>query len=70
MKSKKKDRGNLTQELRDDFVARAKAQYHDVGTCEIDDDADVSYVSPTRGGDNGAYVQAWVWVDGKENGDG
>ena len=59
-----KDRGNLTQEMRDDFVQRAKAQYHDEGTCEIDDNAEVSYVSPAKGGDGGAFVQAWVCVYG------
>lgn len=62
-----KDRGNLTQEMRDDFVKRAKAQYHDEGTCEIDDNALVSYVSPGNGGAGGAYVQAWVWVSGEED---
>lgn len=61
-----KDRGNLTQEMRDDFVQRAKAQYHDEGTCEIDDNAEVSYVSPAKGGDGGAYVQGWLWVSGEK----
>lgn len=35
----------------------AKAQHECEGTCEIDSNAVVS-----RGGDPGAYVQAWVWV--------
>lgn len=33
-------------------------EYHDDGTIEIDSDAKVS-----EGTENGAYVQAWVWVD-------
>lgn len=33
-------------------------EYHDDGTIEIDSGAKVS-----EGTDNGAYVQAWVWVD-------
>lgn len=57
-----KDRGNLTEEARQYFIRRAQAEYHDEGTCEVDDDALVSYVSPSRGGQGGAYVQAWVWV--------
>ena len=36
----------------------AKALFHDGGVIEIDDNAVVS-----RGGSNGAYVQAWVWVE-------
>jgi hypothetical protein len=58
----KKDRGNLTQEMRDNFVRLAQEQFQDEGHIEIDDNAEVSYVSPAKGGDNGAYVQAWVWV--------
>jgi hypothetical protein len=57
-----KDRGNLTQKMRDAFIAQAQTLYHDEGTCEIDAHADVSYVSLARGGGGGAYVQAWVWV--------
>ena len=41
----------------EEFRAEAKKQYEVEGECEIDDDAVVS-----RGDDNGAYVQAWVWV--------
>jgi hypothetical protein len=36
----------------------ARAQHQREGWCEIDYDALVS-----EGGDNGAYVQAWVWVN-------
>ena len=41
-----------------EFIEAARAQYEDEGTIEIDDNAVVS-----RGSDNGAYVQAWVWVE-------
>lgn len=40
------------------IVDLAKMQRHVDGECEIDDTASVS-----EGNDNGAYVQAWVWVD-------
>ena len=47
---------------RDDWTARvlelAEEQHADMGQCEIDSDALIS-----DGGDNGAYVEAWVWVD-------
>ena len=36
----------------------AKRLYESEGSIEIDPNATVS-----RGGDPGAYVQAWVWVD-------
>ena len=35
--------------------------WHDDGRIEIDDDAQIS-----RGDSNGAYVQAWVWVNDDE----
>lgn len=35
----------------------AKDEHQEDGRCEIDDDAKVS-----EDKDNGAYVQAWVWV--------
>ncbi|MEZ5846505.1 MAG: hypothetical protein R3C70_07125 [Geminicoccaceae bacterium] len=41
----------------DDFRAAARTIYGEEGKIEIDDDAVVS-----RGDDDGAYVQAWVWV--------
>ena len=40
------------------IIDLAKEQYHREGECEIEDSAIVS-----EGSDNGAYVQAWVWVD-------
>ena len=39
-------------------IALAKKQYHNEGTLEIDEGATIS-----RGAENGAYVQAWVWVE-------
>jgi hypothetical protein len=39
------------------FRSRAKELYHEEGEIEIDGDARVS-----TGVDQGAYVQAWVWV--------
>ena len=41
----------------EDFVNAARFVHHRDGELEIDDDAVVS-----RGDDDGAYVQAWVWV--------
>src|SRR5438105_4681318 len=40
------------------IVALAREQCYRDGECEIDETAIVS-----EGADNGAYVQAWVWVD-------
>jgi len=37
--------------------ARAKSLYQSDGSIEIDENARVS-----RGGETGAYVEAWVWV--------
>jgi hypothetical protein len=39
------------------FRSRAKELYHEEGEIEIDENAQVSV-----SGDEGAYVQAWVWV--------
>lgn len=39
------------------FRNRAKELYYDEGQLEVDDNAPVSI-----GDDDGAYVQAWVWV--------
>ena len=45
------------------YVARAQHEWHKDGEVEIDDAAIVSEC------EEGAYVQAWVWVDrpGKED---
>ena len=42
----------------EDFVNAARFVHQRDGEIEIDDDAVVS-----RGDYDGAYVQAWVWVD-------
>jgi len=39
------------------FRKQAKSTYHEEGQIEIDSNARVS-----RGSDEGAYVEAWVWV--------
>jgi hypothetical protein len=39
------------------FRNRAKELYHEEGEIEVDDNARVS-----SGGDEGAYVEGWVWV--------
>jgi len=43
------------------FRTRARELYHEEGEIEVDSDARVSI-----GGDDGAYVAAWVWVPLKE----
>ena len=43
----------------EEYRQQAKKKYEDEGTLEIDDNAAISR-SPEG---NGAYVQAWVWVD-------
>ena len=50
----------MTSEERSDrwYQKKARAQYHVEGCTEVDPHAPVS-----RGDPDGAYVQAWVWVD-------
>lgn len=57
---KKSKRAALAKKAARDLlvVGLAKDQHQDEGTIEVDDGAIVS-----EGNDNGAYVQAWVWVD-------
>lgn len=45
---------------RQEIVDMAKEIYHKDGEVEVDDNAKLSESGP--GGDNGCYVQAWVWV--------
>lgn len=40
----------------------ANDRYGSEGTIEVDDNAKVSELETTEN-ENGAYVQAWVWVD-------
>ena len=44
------------------FRARAKEMYQQEGEIEVDNDALIS-----RGDDEGAYVEAWVWVPDDED---
>lgn len=62
----KKTKKRLTREMRKAYVEAAQRQHQDEGTLEIDDDAEVSWVSPEEGGHGGAYVQAWVWVNDED----
>lgn len=52
------------------YVDAARRIYDDEGTCEVDEydpaHSIVSRCSEAEGGDNGAYVQAWVWVEDAE----
>ena len=48
---------SFTQEEYQSYVERAQTQYNDGGEVQVPDDARVS-----AGAENGAYVQAWVWV--------
>jgi hypothetical protein len=52
----------LTRTQKKAYVEAAQRQHHDEGTCEIDDDAKVSWAP----GNGGAYVQSWVWVDDED----
>lgn len=45
---------------RQKWIEKARAQYQNEGTIEIDDNAEVSR------GDDGAYIHAWVWVPNEE----
>jgi hypothetical protein len=47
------------------FRARAKEIYYQEGEIEVDNNALIS-----RGDDEGAYVEAWVWVPSSEEEDG
>jgi hypothetical protein len=51
---------NAASPLTTNYLARAKDEWHRDGEIEIDDDAIVSE------SDEGAYVQAWVWVSRPE----
>lgn len=42
---------------RKEIIELARKEHQRDGECEIDNDAKLS-----EGGDNGTYVQAWVWV--------
>jgi hypothetical protein len=55
------DYGRLVMKSDKWFRIRAKELYHQDGQIEVDGNARIS-----RGDDEGAYVEAWVWVPLKE----
>ena len=61
--------GNLSSPDEECYRNMALDQFGEEGQIEIDADAVVSV--PTDGtGDGGAWVQAWMWVDGPDEEDG
>ncbi len=46
------------------MIAAARSQYESEGEIEIDDNAKLSRAEGNP--DNGAFVQAWVWVSDEE----
>ena len=49
------------------YVDAASRLYHEEGTIEIDDETRSSVSAQvSRGADDGAYVEAWVWVPNEE----
>jgi len=46
------------------MIAAARSQYQSEGEIEIDDNAKLSRAEGNP--DNGAFVQAWVWVSDEE----
>lgn len=55
------DKDGLTKAQRESYIRRAKEQYEEEGSIEIDDHAKLSV-----GGEKGCYVEAWVWVYDEE----
>ena len=54
----------------EEYRQKARAQYGKDGEIEIDDDADISRDSRPETPvhlEDGAYVQAWVWVTSEED---
>ena len=49
---------------RKQMIAAARSQYESEGEIEIDDNAKLSRAEGNP--DNGAFVQAWVWVSDEE----
>jgi len=52
------ERNVMKKITRKQYIARAR-EIHQDDDCEIDDNA---RLSKPEGGDEGAWVQAWVWV--------
>ena len=51
------------------YAKTARQYYHDGGTVEIDDEPIVSMILDEKENIVGAYVQAWVWVEKKPQGE-
>ena len=49
------------------YRKRAKELFQEDGRIEVDEDA---VVSSNKDGDEGAYVQAWIWVSDDDRDDG
>lgn len=45
------------------YIERARLLFEKEGFLEIDDFPKVSKTDELDNGDDGAYVQCWVWVD-------
>jgi hypothetical protein len=56
-------------DVRETFRTRAVEIWATDGHIELDDDARVSLSRKDDGTVRGAYVQAWVWVDARSEGD-
>ena len=60
MPTKTKSVDSYEDHMEEAYVKAAKKLYERRGAIEVDPDATVSL-----GEEDGAYVQAWVWVDGE-----
>ena len=54
----------MKQPTRKQMIAAARGQYQTEGEIEIDDNAKLSRAEGNP--DDGAFVQAWVWVSDEE----
>ncbi len=54
----------MKQVTRKQMIATARSLYQSEGEIEIDDNAKLSRAEGNP--DNGAFVQAWVWVSDEE----
>lgn len=52
----------MSPDTLDAYRAAARRLHRDPGVIEIDDDAPVS-ISEDDDNPDGAYVQAWIWID-------
>lgn len=51
---------NMSHSERQTWIEKAREYYQEEGNIEIDNNAEISK------SDEGAYVQAWVWVPNEE----